>query len=195
MPPTLAPADLPPVSPQPARGGEGHIGALAASAFLHALVVAAMLHGALPAVEPAAENAIEVEIVRAPMPEAAPALPAAPAPRSLPVMPIPPAPAAPLEPPRRDPGPAPAPEPGPAFVQSRRALSAAILRDPRSRSVARLGEEERIEQLCDLEGMAQICALTGNLKQVASFAFLVGAEIPRSAWAQYGLPAESGGGD
>ncbi|MGH6862355.1 MAG: DUF930 domain-containing protein [Phyllobacterium sp.] len=127
---------------------------IAASLAFHAIMVLAFI--ALPkphAIRPHEEEAIELEIV----PPEEPAAPAAAKPLDVPSSPE-------LEtPPRLPVEPLPQAAPAePAMQRPATMLSAKVLADPRSRSAREalptLEKEERFEQICGLEAMAQIAA-------------------------------------
>ncbi|WP_425107146.1 DUF930 domain-containing protein [Ancylobacter sp.] len=154
--------------PPPARSA-AEAARLAASALLHLGVLAALvLVGARGFPEPADAPALETEIISS---RDFAALRAVPAPVVSPA-PVPSSPAAEALP-RVGAAPPPVPSPAvpsrvpsakstthPEMIRPARMLSEQALDSPRSRGLrrelARLGEEDRLAQLCDLEAMEQI---------------------------------------
>jgi hypothetical protein len=135
---------------------------LAASALLHLGVLAALvLAGARGFPEPADPPALETEIISA---DAFAALRAAPSPAVSPAPPSPSAEALPRAgtPPSPSRALAARPAAPPDMVRPSRMLSEQALDNARSRglrrALARLGDQDRLAQLCDLEAMEQIHA-------------------------------------
>ena len=135
---------------------------LAASALLHLGVLAALvLVGARSFPEPADPPALETEIISS---RDFAALRAAPSPAVVPAPPSPSAEALPRAGTPSSPSRARAAKPAepPDMVRPSRMLSEQALDNARSRdlrgALARLGEEDRLAQLCDLEAMEQIHA-------------------------------------
>lgn len=138
---------------------------LVASALLHAMVLALLLHagGVLPAAPP--EHSIAIDLVTAAQYAAATAVPAIviapvsragvaqPPPKAPPVAPPPPAP--------------PTSVPPSGMVHPTQLLGASVLAEPASKEVREtlplLGGDERKIQLCDIEALAQIHAADAKL--------------------------------
>lgn len=150
--------------PPPAHSA-AEVARLVASALLHFGVLAALvLAGARGFPEPADAPALETEIITSRDFAALRAVPApAVSPDTVPPLPAPSAEALPRAGTVSPPAPAaPAKPAAPEMIRPARMLSEQALDSPRSRGLrrelARLGEEDRLAQLCDLEAMEQIHA-------------------------------------
>lgn len=146
---------------RPARGrGGAEAAQLAVSAALHlALLAAAVLAGARSFPEPADPPALETEIISS---DAFSALRAAPFPPVTSPSAEASRPSGPAYAPAPSRAPAAKPAEPPDMVRPARMLSEQALGNPRSRGLRRelerLGDEDRLAQLCDLEAMEQIHA-------------------------------------
>lgn len=139
-------------------------GSVLASLFLHAAItIVLVLAPATRRLEPMLERTIEVEILTSP-PAPAPTSeqqpqPQPPASTAREVEPQP-APQSAPPPETEITGPRAGPEAVPAMMHPTHMLSEKILADPRSRkareTLPKLAPEERMEQLCSLEAMAQV---------------------------------------
>ncbi|OCC01926.1 hypothetical protein BA190_26410 [Labrys sp. WJW] len=149
---------------------------LPAALLLHAIALALLFLLPRPApLEQPPENSIEVEFVAeipkpaapAPQPPALPARPQAQEPSAESV------PQEGARPPR--PSEALPPPPPPAMIQARKILSDLALADPRSRQARKmlplLGRDERMEQLCNIEAMAQLRAWNHELEPDLTIAY------------------------
>lgn len=174
--PSLRAAD----GPAPTAAGRFRPGAVALSAALHGLA-AALLLTAAPVTPPRApEEAVPVEVWTAEQfaaiaPPAEQARPAAPQPPATPAAPSL-APSPELSAPPAIPEPPPA-RPTHETIRPATMLAAAVLAHPRSRGTVAflksLEADERFEQLCNLEAMAQIADAYPNLRpdRVIAYAF------------------------
>ncbi|MFC2249452.1 DUF930 domain-containing protein [Labrys portucalensis] len=147
---------------------------LPAALLLHAIALALLFLLPRPApLEQPPENSIEVEFV-AEIPK-----PAAPAPQppALPARPQAQDPTAESVPQEgaRPPRPSEALPPPPAMIQARKMLSDLALADPRSRQARKmlplLGRDERMEQLCNIEAMAQLRVWNHDLEPDLTIAY------------------------
>lgn len=147
---------------------------LPAALLLHAIALALLFLLPRPApLEQPPENSIEVEFV-AEIPK-----PAAPAPQppALPARPQAQAPSAESVPQEGAPPPRPseALPPPPAMIEARKILSDLALAGPRNRQARKmlplLGRDERMEQLCNIEAMAQLRAWNHDLEPDLTIAY------------------------
>ena len=149
---------------------------LPAALLLHAIALALLFLLPRPApLEQPPENSIEVEFV-AEIPK-----PAAPAPQppALPARPQAQAPSAESVPQEGAPPPRPSealpPPPPPAMIEARKILSDLALAGPRNRQARKmlplLGRDERMEQLCNIEAMAQLRAWNHDLEPDLTIAY------------------------
>lgn len=147
---------------------------LPAALLLHAVALAPLFLAPRPApLIPPPENSIEVEFVE----EVPKPAPPPPQPLPLPAKPQAPAPSLDVTPPEGAtiPRPSEASSASPAMIQARRILSDLALADPRSRQARKmlplLGRNERMEQLCNIEAMAQLRAWNHDLEPDLTIAY------------------------
>lgn len=151
---------------------------LPAALLLHAIALALLFLLPRPApLEQPPENSIEVEFVAeipkpaapAPQPPALPARPQAQAPSAESV------PQEGAPPPRPSEALPPPPPPPPAMIEARKILSDLALAGPRNRQARKmlplLGRDERMEQLCNIEAMAQLRAWNHDLEPDLTIAY------------------------